>query len=399
MTRTHPAIVAAALACSSAAALARAQWTVTLMHPPGAAQSAILGFGSGQPTGYIQVGSATRAALWQELGPSVIDLDPGLGAPSLASGAGGGQQVGATANAASLWLGSAQTWINLAPTSAYASSAAATDGVHQVGWTTTAADEPRHAAIWNGTSQSWIDLNPDGSLFSIASAVDGDEQGGMSFIDGVYRASLWHGSAHSWINLNPPGAHHSSVAGIDAGQQVGAVTGSNFYQHAALWRGSAGTFIDLHPPAPELSTSGSSANAVHNGMQAGVVAVQGFNHASFWVSSPTSWVDLHQFTTPGVYQTTVATSIWSDAIHIYVGGYGLTPPDPQTQAQQSVALLWTRPACCTADFDCSDTVNTQDIFEYLTAWFAGEPRADLDGDGLSVLDLFAFLEAWFGGCP
>lgn len=53
---------------------------------------------------------------------------------------------------------------------------------------------------------------------------------------------------------------------------------------------------------------------------------------------------------------------------------------------------------CRADFDCSATLSVQDIFGYLNAWFAGELRADWNGDGLSVQDLFLFLNDWFAGC-
>lgn len=51
-----------------------------------------------------------------------------------------------------------------------------------------------------------------------------------------------------------------------------------------------------------------------------------------------------------------------------------------------------------ADFDGVNGINVQDIFAYLTAWFAGDPRADLDPSGLSVQDIFAFLTVWFAGC-
>lgn len=54
--------------------------------------------------------------------------------------------------------------------------------------------------------------------------------------------------------------------------------------------------------------------------------------------------------------------------------------------------------CCKANFDGVGGVNVQDIFQYLNAWFASSPSADLDGDGVNVQDIFAFLNAWFAGC-
>jgi hypothetical protein len=54
---------------------------------------------------------------------------------------------------------------------------------------------------------------------------------------------------------------------------------------------------------------------------------------------------------------------------------------------------------CPADFDCSGSISVVDIFVFLSAWFAGDARADLDGIiGVAVPDIFAFLSAWFAGC-
>lgn len=54
---------------------------------------------------------------------------------------------------------------------------------------------------------------------------------------------------------------------------------------------------------------------------------------------------------------------------------------------------------CVADFDGSGSATVQDVFAYLNAWFAGDARTDLDGDGVNVQDIFTFLNAWFAGCP
>lgn len=59
---------------------------------------------------------------------------------------------------------------------------------------------------------------------------------------------------------------------------------------------------------------------------------------------------------------------------------------------------------CDADFNCSgsgvgDGVSEQDIFDFLAAWFAVEPRADINRDQrVSVEDIFAFLVSFFAGC-
>lgn len=53
---------------------------------------------------------------------------------------------------------------------------------------------------------------------------------------------------------------------------------------------------------------------------------------------------------------------------------------------------------CVADFNHANGITVQDIFDFLSAWFAGAPSADVNGGGLSVQDIFDFLSAWFAGC-
>lgn len=54
---------------------------------------------------------------------------------------------------------------------------------------------------------------------------------------------------------------------------------------------------------------------------------------------------------------------------------------------------------CRADFNNSQSLDSNDIFDFLAAWFAGDPSADADRDGvLTVTDIFAFLNLWFAGC-
>ncbi len=54
--------------------------------------------------------------------------------------------------------------------------------------------------------------------------------------------------------------------------------------------------------------------------------------------------------------------------------------------------------CCKADFNHVNGVTVQDIFDFLNAYFSGQPTADLGGDGVSVQDIFDFLAAFFTGC-
>ncbi len=54
---------------------------------------------------------------------------------------------------------------------------------------------------------------------------------------------------------------------------------------------------------------------------------------------------------------------------------------------------------CLADFNNSGSVSVQDIFDFLTAYFSGQPTADFNSSGaISVQDIFDFLAAYFAGC-
>jgi hypothetical protein len=53
--------------------------------------------------------------------------------------------------------------------------------------------------------------------------------------------------------------------------------------------------------------------------------------------------------------------------------------------------------CCKADFN-GDGIAVQDIFDFLNAWLAQDPRANFNGDDIAVQDIFDFLNAWLAGC-
>jgi hypothetical protein len=53
---------------------------------------------------------------------------------------------------------------------------------------------------------------------------------------------------------------------------------------------------------------------------------------------------------------------------------------------------------CPADFNLSGSVSVQDIFDFLAAYFANDPRANFNHfGGISVQDIFDFLAAYFSG--
>jgi len=55
--------------------------------------------------------------------------------------------------------------------------------------------------------------------------------------------------------------------------------------------------------------------------------------------------------------------------------------------------------CCPANFNGTGGVSVQDIFDFIGAWFARDPRADFNHSGLiGVQDVFDYLAAWLAGC-
>lgn len=55
--------------------------------------------------------------------------------------------------------------------------------------------------------------------------------------------------------------------------------------------------------------------------------------------------------------------------------------------------------CCPANIDGAEGLTSEDIFQFLTMYFAQDPVADFDRDAkLSPSDIFSFLNAYFAGC-
>lgn len=54
---------------------------------------------------------------------------------------------------------------------------------------------------------------------------------------------------------------------------------------------------------------------------------------------------------------------------------------------------------CAADYNHDGSINVQDIFDFLSSWFANLTAADFNGNHvIDVQDIFDFLAAWFAGC-
>ncbi len=78
---------------------------------------------------------------------------------------------------------------------------------------------------------------------------------------------------------------------------------------------------------------------------------------------------------------------------IRVGGFGV---DESGAGQLRINFL---PAC-RCDVNENGQLTVQDIFDFLSAWFAQQPAGDFNlNTQFTVQDIFDFLACWFGGCP
>jgi hypothetical protein len=84
-----------------------------------------------------------------------------------------------------------------------------------------------------------------------------------------------------------------------------------------------------------------------------------------------------------------ALLVWSDGRHD--GG------DIFSQNVQTNGTLGVPP--CHADVNHDGLVNSQDYFDFVSAFFAGVPAADFNEDGvINSQDFFDFVSAFFAGC-
>ncbi len=387
------------------------RWSATSLHPAWALWSRAMGVIGGRQVGGAGMAvppysNIERPVVWAGDAESGVDLTPlgSVGGGALGAAAddlvgwwwspytcdGGGEPQTCYARQACLWSGGES--VNLQVPGWDFSTAIDTDGTMHVGtiWRTDAVgNHVYQAGYWSGPEMGFRSLHPEVAVNSGANAVsDGHVFGWVHVQPGlVSHATMWGASSDTFVDLHPAGAARSSVYGARDGQQVGMADLGGI--HAGLWSLSTWSFVDLNPPG----ATASEAFACKMGLQAGSATVAGQTRAVIWAGSGDVCVDLHSWL-PSEFISSVARAmeILPDG-SVTVVGYGSRVNPARTEA-----LMW-RSLRCAADFNGDGAANSQDFFDYLNAFFAGDPAADFNADGtLNSQDFFEFVNAFFVGC-
>ncbi len=330
-------------------------------------------------------------------------MSPGTGNGGEIFGALDDWQVGVyTGGHAALWNGAPGAPVDLHPAGYWHSEADAVWAGQQFGYVERTINDYPSAAMWSGTAGSYINMNPAGAWTSAISSAWGGQQGGSGwFGNGTYpsRAGLWTGTPASFVSIDPGVPYlQSYVRGMAQGEQVGAATAPSTFDHACLWHGTAATFVDLDPGwdySRALGTCG--------GAQVGWTTLDWSNntHAVIWFGTAASYHDLSQHL-PAGYHNSVATSIATDGVRYFVGGYAERDNNNQTDA-----FLWMGDVAtvCYANCDGSTAtpvLNVGDFVCFLNRFAAADTAANCDHSTatptLNVLDFVCFLNKFAVGC-
>ena len=81
------------------------------------------------------------------------------------------------------------------------------------------------------------------------------------------------------------------------------------------------------------------------------------------------------------------------------GGLGVASNTVITTSNTAIGLWLWRPAACPCDINSSGALSVQDVFDFLSVYFAGDDRGDFNRSGqCTVQDIFDYLAAYFAGC-
>lgn len=316
------------------AGISHAQFSASLLNPPGSSFSKAWGAYNGRQVGHAGGVNLQTAALWSGTPASAIPLTPAGWGISYAYGISAVDQVGigrsvSTGNAfhAFQWHGDAN-YNDLHPAGYSVSLAYATDGQFQAGQAATFAGE-LHAMRWSGTAASAVDLHPVGYSESHIYAAAAGQQAGYGVIGGVEHAIKWTGNGTQYLDLNGT-LDGSIINGMDSNRMIGTGSSNGGPNHAMTWDVTTGAIVDIHPTTGFSETFGYGiAGSYACGFGTGT-ATSNQAHALAWVSGHV--IDLHSFL-PSGYSRSYAYGV-DPITHQIVG-------EAVNNLNRSIAFMWT----------------------------------------------------------
>ena len=149
-----------------------------------------------------------------------------------------------------------------------------------------------------------------------------------------------------------------------------------------------GTMTRLNPITPGASSQAFAVNA-----SGSVISGTSAAHAVIWTNTR-GLIDLNTYLPAhGINLTD-----WTLLVAYGISADGRTIVGSGSHNGLAEGWVVTLPVCL-GDFNLDGDISADDIFAFLSAWFARDPRADIDISGIvNEQDIFAYISAWFGGC-
>jgi len=270
-----------------------------------------------------------------------------------------------------------------------------------------------HIAKWDGSSWSALGSGLDGTVNALATLPSSKFVAGGSFsatgTASLQRVARWTGSAWNSMGSGIAGASSDvlglamlpTAASANAIQEIIAggvfsIAGPTSAQNFGRWSDTGKAWIavqpvaGLHAAANDTVTLSATAAAGYD--YAGALTYT-WKHSTTTVNNGANGASSPGGTVSGATSSsmTITTITASD-----LGTYTVIIANSCGSVTSIASHLG---ATCSADFNLDGVVAVQDIFDFLTAWFAADSRADWNGvDGITVQDVFDFLSSWFAGC-
>jgi hypothetical protein len=262
---------------------------------------------------------------------------------------------------------------------------------------------------WDGTQ--WVFPGSSGSpgvRFSAGMTYDTDRNklvlfgGKDGFHFFTYKNDTWEWDSATgvWTRVEagglPPSytgpSGRATPLAYDAARHQVVLFGGEAYLLA--WVGETWTrSIDILPGPPVIVSDPLDTTAAYQGNASFSVVIDGSGVIAYqWRHDGAPLADDPRISGSRSSTLTITGILLQDA-----GGYDVIVTNPCGSATSRTATLSV--AHCPADFNFDGITNSQDYFDFLTAFFAGSPTADFDGSGtIDSADFFAFLNAFFVGC-